>query len=92
MASYDVYAGTWEKHDGKLVTIDGLRCKLRVRSYEAIYPYKRRVIDVSAEPTVAAKRSEAYRTVRAKLGDDWSTDVLQSDIDVQSEILAQLGE
>ena len=91
MASYDVYAEQWEQHDGALVTVDGLRCKLRVESYEAIYPYRHRVLNVRAVPTRAAKRSEVYRSVRADLGDDWSTDVLESDINVQCEILEQLA-
>ena len=91
MASYDFYAETWEKHDGALVTVDGLRCKIRVSSHNAIYPYPHRVIDVSAVPTRAAKRTEAYLRVRRDLRDDWSTDVLASDVEVQSEILAQLS-
>lgn len=91
MASYDVYAETWEQHNGRLVTIDGLRCKLRVDSYEAIYPYRHRVLKVTAEPTKAAKRTEAYLRVRRELRDDWHTDVLESDIEVQSAILAQLA-
>jgi hypothetical protein len=81
----------WEKHDGRLVTVEGLRCKLRVSTYDAIYPYVHKVLDVSAVPTVAAKRTVAYRTVRAELRDDWSTDVLQSDVSVQSDILVQVG-
>jgi len=90
MASYDIYGPTWEQHDGRLVTLDGIRRKLRVRSYNAIYPVARRVISVHAEPFGAGKRNEAYLRVRRELGDDWSTDVLSSDIEVQSEILAQL--
>ena len=88
MASYEVYKD-WERHDGKLVTVNGLRCKLRVRTYDDC-PVA--VITVSAEPTAHAKQSEVYRAVRADLGDDWSTDVLESDVTVQSAILAQLGE
>ena len=90
MASYDVYAKEWEEHDGKLVTIDGLRCKLRVTSHEAIYPYPHRVLNVRAEPTRAAKRTEAYLRVKRELRDDWSTDVLESSIELQCEILEQL--
>ena len=90
-AGYDVYAETWEQHDGRVVTVDGLRCKLRVTTFTQRYPYERRMIDVSAEPTRAAKRTEAYLRVRRELRDDWSTDVLESDVSVQSEILEQLN-
>ncbi|MHA2135988.1 MAG: hypothetical protein ACW99J_19180 [Candidatus Thorarchaeota archaeon] len=90
--SHEGYGETWERHDGKLVTLDGLCCKIRVSSYMARYPVEQRVISVHAEPTRAAKRSEAYRRVRRELRDDWSTDILDSDITVQAKILAQLGE
>ncbi|MHC4301009.1 MAG: hypothetical protein ACYS7Y_27355 [Planctomycetota bacterium] len=81
----------WEKHDGQVVTVGGLRCNLRVRTHRAVYPYVHTVLNVSAVPTVAARRTVAYRTIRAELRDDWDTDVLESDISVQSDILAQVG-
>jgi len=90
--SYDVYAETWEKHDGRHVTVGELRCKIQVRSYVAAYPYRHRVITVHAVPTRIAKRSESYLRVKRELGDDWSTDILASDCEVECDILEQLGE
>jgi hypothetical protein len=90
MASYDVYGKTWEGYEGKTVIVDGLKCRLRVQVYQARYPYPGKQIEVSAVPV--SKTSKRYREVKAYLGDDWSTDVLSSDITVQSAILEQLGE
>lgn len=78
----------WLEHDGKVVTVDGVKCKLAVSAYTAIYPYNHRVLRVFAEPV--SKRSAEYRRIKSELGDDWSTDVLASDVELQSEILSQL--
>jgi hypothetical protein len=81
----------WSEFDGRKVTLDGIKRVIRVRSYRARYPYERIVVNVDAVPTKAAMRSEAYRAVRRDLGDDWFTDILQSDPSVQEEILRQLS-
>ena len=80
----------WERHNGAIVVVGGLRCRLRVESYEAIYPYVHTVFKVSAVPTGSARRTATYQRTRAELGDDWDTDVLESDYSVEAEILAQL--
>ena len=87
--NYEIYKG-WEDHDGARVLIDGRAHKLRVNTYVARYPVEQRVMTVHAEPV--NKRSKHYREVRAALGDDWSTDVLDSDCTVQAEVWAQLQE
>lgn len=89
-ASYDVYSD-WEQYNGRTVRLDDMDCVIRVRVYDGYYPIKCRMIDVSAEPTGEAKRSAFYKGMKSRLGDDWSTDVLSSDIDVQVNILQQLG-
>lgn len=78
----------WLEHNGKVVTLDGVKCKLAVDAYKAIYPYEHRVLRVFAEPI--DKQSAEYQRVKSDLGDDWSTDVLGSDVEVISEILSQL--
>ena len=86
--STQVY-GEWAQHDGRTVTVGGLKCRLRCNVFMARYPVAQEMISVHAEPI--SRTSKAYRETRAALGDDWSTDVLDSDIELQSEILAQLG-
>lgn len=78
----------WKQFDGRKVVIDGLDCIVRVSSHRAIYPYEHMTCDVRAEPTGDAKLTAFYKGMKAKLGDDWSTDLLRSDCD---EVLAQLG-
>lgn len=80
--------GFWAEYNGRIVTIDGLQHRIVCRTYKTRYPSEREVIDVSAEPV--SKSSKHYREEKAKLGDDWSIDVLASDIDLQCEILQQL--
>ena len=89
MASYAIYKD-WEEFDGRVITVDGMECTIRVSTYMAIFPRKERVIHVHAVPTEAAMQTEAYLSVKRDLRDDWSTDVLDSDPEVQTEILEQL--
>ena len=78
----------WQDHHGAIVKIDGRNHTLRVRTYRARYPREEWVITVDAVPT--NRRSKHYQDVRDQLGDDWSTDVLASDIELQCDILNQL--
>lgn len=91
MAFAKVYGDEWTKHDGRIVKIDGMNCKIRVRIVNAVYPYPHESITVEAEPTAAAKRSKKYRSIKERLGDDWLTDILESDIETQCSILEQLS-
>jgi len=79
----------WLEHDGTVVTIDTYAHTLKVSVYEAIYPYPHMVCRVMAEPL--DKQSAWYRGLKQQLGDDWSTDVLGSDIDVTVSVMQQLG-
>jgi len=87
-ASREVYGSTWEQHNGKIVTIDGIKHVVKVATWQAVYPYRHDVIDVSA--TVCNRRSEYYRETKRSLGDDWSVDLLASDCELQAEVLSQL--
>lgn len=80
----------WSKFDGKAVKIDGLNCKIRVSSYWGKYPCKRLIINVDAVPTPEAMKTEFYRNRRAELGDDWFTDILNSEPEFQEKIFMQL--
>lgn len=89
MARSTKFYGEWAKYDGRKVTINGLRYRLKCRIYRQRYPYEDEVIDVSAEPV--NKASRVYRETKRLLGgDDWSTDVLASSIELQAEIERQL--
>lgn len=81
------YNSYWVELDGYEVTLDGHAHIIRVSSYMAIFPYRQRVITVYAVPNDTD--SEWYRTIRRKLGDDWSTDVLESS-EVEEAIFSQL--
>jgi hypothetical protein len=89
MASYAIYKD-WEEFDDRAVTVDGMDCIIRVNSYVAHFPRGERVIHVHAVPTEAAMQTEAYLSVKRKLRDDWSTNVLDSDPEVETAILEQL--
>lgn len=78
----------WAPYAGKIVTIDGIECEIRVERYNAIYPYKREVVHVDAAPTLRGKCHKEYRRIKRELRDDWSFDLLQSD---NTEIFAQLA-
>ena len=90
MASYAIYKD-WEEFDGRAVMVDGMPCTIRVDTYIAHFPREERVIYVHAVPTESAMLTEAYLSVKRKLRDDWSTDVLGSDPEVQTEILLQMA-
>ncbi len=85
-----IYGPTWEKHNGKRVTLDGLAYVVEVRTADAIYPYPHRSISVHAVPV--SHGSKYYREVREELGDHWSINVLGGDGETAVEILRQLGE
>ena len=88
MAIATVVGFDWMAQTGKVVTLDGIKHVLRVESYRAIYPYVRDVLKVWATPV--NRRSRYYQDVRARLGDDWSTDVLESDVCVIADVISQL--
>jgi len=88
MAKSAVYYKHWLEHDGKPVSIDGVRYTLRAKSHEAIHPIRQQVVTVLAEP--CNRRSKAYLEERAKLGDDWDIDVLDSSCELQADLLRQV--
>jgi len=78
----------WLEANGKVVKIQGKEYKIKVSSWQAIYPYKRHVISVDAE--MVNHDDPEYIEIRQKLGDDWSTDVLESGDDFYSAVYSQL--
>ena len=77
-------------NNGKQLTMpDGTAVTLRVNIWNAIYPYKHQVIRAMLDPV--NKQAESYQKTRRELGDDWSTDLLESGEDIQNHIFAQLG-
>lgn len=79
---------SWIQYNGKSVYIDGIKHIIKVSTYKAIYPYKHIALHVDAIP--ADKNTKYYRTLKAKLGDDFSVDLLQSDCELQANILLQI--
>ena len=67
--SYDEY---FERHNGKIVKIDGLAYKIKYSEFRAKYPHPH--ISKSIELVPMNRNSEYYRKIKAKLGDDWTTD------------------
>lgn len=89
MARSTQFYGFWIEHNGKVVTMDGIKYELCCYTFEQRYPYKAEMISVSA--VCVNKRSKFYRDRKEQLGDDWSIDVLDSDVTVQADVLSQLG-
>jgi hypothetical protein len=79
----------WRDYDGQKVLIDGRHYKLKVSTYQAIYPYKHQAISVNADPVY--KKSEWYLEVKGKLGDDWSLDVLSCP-ETEGQVMKNLEE
>jgi hypothetical protein len=71
------YAAHWLEHDGKHVVVDGIAYTIKATSYMAVYPYAEERVSVYAAPV--SKQSKYYRDIKRYLGDDWSTDVLDSE-------------
>lgn len=90
MARSYQYYGEWEQYHGRRVVVDGLPCVLNVSVYIQKYPYIDKVISVYACPTKQSRQTVQYKLTRQHLGDDWSTDVLESDVELQADILSQL--
>lgn len=76
--------------DGRRMTLDGVEGVFKHEVREALYPYRHTVERLIHHPTARGKRSEAYQTVRARLHDDWSTDLTDS-IERYGEIAMKLG-
>jgi hypothetical protein len=86
----ETLADFWLEWNGSHVRIEGMLCMLRVEQRRAIYPYPHDVLDVSAVPTMVAKRSEAYLRIKDDLRDDWDFSVLATP-ELESEVREQLA-
>jgi hypothetical protein len=82
--------GYWREHHGKIVKIHGVKHRLNIIEYETHYPSQTRVISVHAEPI--DYKTAYYLNTKHELGDDWSVDVLDSDVMLQAKILRQVEE
>lgn len=78
----------WREHDGHEVMIEGRKHRLRVAIYEAIYPYPHTACHVYAHP--CDRTAQWYRDIKAALGDDWASDVLDTP-ESAAEVMRQLG-
>lgn len=77
---YSIY-GQWLEHDGKIITLEGHKHKLRAYCVgEYIYVY--------AEPL--DKSSKWYQDIKHQLGDDWSTDILDGSLEQLCDVIEQV--
>ena len=86
--NYDSYK-QWIEADEKKVFIDDLVYQIKVTTWLASYPVRSQRISVSAVPI--NKYSKHYLEVKADLGDDWVTDVLDSGDDFYLDIAKQVN-
>lgn len=77
----------WLEHNNKTVKLNGIKCKVKVSTGIAKYPYEYEYITVYAEPI--NKNSKLYRQRVERLHDDWSWDLLGS-FELGYEALKQL--
>ena len=78
----------WLIADGHIVKIDGIEHKIKVSIWNAKYPDPYKAISVMA--TVVDRDCEYYQTVKRDLKDDWSTDILDSGLELQIEVMNQV--
>ena len=78
-----------EKIDGQTYNLDGISGTLRYTESVAKYPYKHTVQRLDHVPDSTGKRTAAYQERKRQLGDDWISDLTQSDRLV--EIATALG-
>ena len=78
----------WLTANGRQVTIRGKEYIIHASCYYASYPYARQVLTVHAE--MLDKNDPEYLKVKKDLGDDWSTDILDSSIEIYCDVYNQL--
>ena len=78
----------WLQANNKKIFIGGKEHVIKVNTFLAKWPYKRFVISVNAE--MINKTDPEYLEIKAKLGNDWATDVLESGDDVYTDVYNQL--
>ncbi len=76
-------------NNGKVVSIDGVKYKIKSNRHEVIYPYKHTKIDVWLEPL--NKKGKEYLHIKGKLGDEWVMNYDTLSDDHQIEVLKQMG-
>ena len=84
--SFDEY---FERHNGKVVKIEGIAYKIKYSEHKATYPRPHTTKTIELNPV--NKNSAYYRSIKAKLKDDWSMDGHQLSDKALREITNQLG-
>jgi len=69
--------GEWM--NGKAHTLNGVHGIIRYSSYTASYPYPHSVQSITHNASAKGKRSKAYKDIKRALGDDYTTDLTQSE-------------
>lgn len=76
--------------DGRTYTHNGIEGTFRHVVRDAIYPYPHTVQRLVHEPTAKGKASDAYRAEKARMGDDWDTDLTDA-FDTVAAIALEFG-
>ena len=85
--SYEFYKEL-EQYAGKVVTLDGLKYRLCISVYDAVYPIKEKVISAYLEPV--SKKSKEYLETKKLLKDDWSIDMFSLSLEGYCNVFRQL--
>lgn len=62
----------------KTSVVDGLEGKFEYYVINARYPYVHEIHKLRFLPSVKAKQTEMYQSIKQKLGDDWDIDLTDS--------------
>ena len=76
------------EYNGKITKIGGKTHKIRVYTIHAIYPYDHYEIFMYAD--MCNKYDPEYVEIKNKLGDDYSTDLLESESEIYAEAITNI--
>lgn len=65
--------------DGKPYTHNGISGRILYVEYPAFYPYRHTAQSIVHEADEAGKQTEAYQETKRTLGDDWDSDLTDSE-------------
>lgn len=88
MAYSTKFYGHWAQYDGRTITMHNAKYMLHCVVYKQLYPYEEEVISVTAD--AVDKTSADYLAWVDTLEDEWTVDILGSELDLAMAIWHQL--